>query len=151
VSARTALRAAALLLAIAAAACGGRAAAPAEPSAPASALPCASRSGLPTAAASTRLLEGARVFDERCTPCHGETGHGDGVLAELLPIRPRNYHADPFKWGTSWEAIEETVRLGRSDVMPSFAGALTQEEMRSVAFLVACWVAQRDVPAQPSR
>jgi mono/diheme cytochrome c family protein len=116
--------------------------------APATALPCASRSGLTRAAASTRLLEGAHVFRERCTPCHGESGHGDGVLAELLPIRPRNYHTDPFEWGTSWEAIEETVRLGRSDVMPSFAGALTQDEMRSVSFLVACWVAQRSVPAE---
>jgi hypothetical protein len=65
------------------------------------------------------------------------------VLAELLPVRPRNYHADPFKWGTSWEEIEQTVRLGRSEIMPSFEGALTDSEIRSVAFLVACWVVQR--------
>jgi mono/diheme cytochrome c family protein len=144
VSGRFRARCAALLLLAAgsAAACGGDAAAPE------SALPCASRSGLARAAASARLLEGARVFGERCTPCHGDTGHGDGVLAELLPIRPRNYHADAFEWGTSWEAIEETVRLGRSDVMPSFTGALSEDEIRSVAFLVACWVAQRDTPAE---
>jgi hypothetical protein len=36
------------------------------------------------------------------------------------------------------------VRLGRSDVMPSFVGALTHSEIRSVSFLVACWVAQRE-------
>ncbi len=28
------------------------------------------------------LSEGARVFNERCTPCHGDTGNGDGDLAE---------------------------------------------------------------------
>jgi mono/diheme cytochrome c family protein len=147
VSARPGARAAAGLLLAAgfAAACGG---AGGDAAARESRLPCASRSGLDRAAASTRLLEGARVFDERCTPCHGDTGHGDGVLAELLPIRPRNYHADPFRWGTSWEAIEETVRLGRSDVMPSFTGALTEDEIRSVSFLVACWVAQRETPPE---
>jgi mono/diheme cytochrome c family protein len=109
-----------------------------------SALPCSTRSGLGSSRASTLLLEGARVFDERCTPCHGETGHGDGVLADLLPVRPRNYHADRFEWGMSWEDIEHTVRVGRSDVMPSFSSALTDTEIRAVSFLVACWVSERD-------
>ena len=62
---------------------------------------CASRPGTTSEEASHLLLEGARVFDERCSPCHGDTGHGDGMLAELLPIRPRNYHEDPFRWGTA--------------------------------------------------
>ena len=109
-----------------------------------SALPCSTRSGLGSSRASALLLEGARVFDERCTPCHGETGHGDGVLADLLPVRPRNYHTDPFEWGTSWEDIEHTVRVGRSDVMPSFSNALNETEIRAVSFLVACWVSERD-------
>lgn len=106
--------------------------------------PCASRTGLPSFEASARLVEGAKVFDERCTPCHGDAGYGDGVLAELLPVRPRNYHNDRFEWGTNWQDIERTVRLGRSDVMPSFEGALTDSEIRSVALLVTCWVAQRE-------
>jgi mono/diheme cytochrome c family protein len=139
---RAALRAALLAAAaLIAAGCGAGPAARRE--AAADALPCSTRAGVPSARASQLLLEGTRVFDERCTPCHGETGHGDGVLADLLPVRPRNYHADPFQWGTSWEDIEQTVRLGRSDVMPSFAPALTETEMRAVSFLVACWVANR--------
>jgi len=109
--------------------------------------PCASRFELRPAEASELLVEGARVFAERCSPCHGDEGYGDGVLADLLPVRPRNHRADPFKWGASWPDIEQTVRLGRSDVMPSFAGALTHAEIRSVSFLVACWVAQRE-PAE---
>jgi mono/diheme cytochrome c family protein len=127
-----------LLLAALTAACG------ADPSRSATSGTCASRVGLPAAEASALLVEGAQVFDERCTPCHGETGFGDGVLADLLPARPRNYHADPFKWGTSWPDIERTVRLGRSDVMPSFEGALSDDEIRSVALLVTCWAAQRE-------
>jgi mono/diheme cytochrome c family protein len=123
------------------AACGGAAA---RHEAAQRTTPCASRSGLPSSEASARLVEGARVFDERCTPCHGDAGYGDGVLADLLPVRPRNYHDDRFEWGTSWQEIERTVRLGRSDVMPSFEGALTDSEIRSVALLVTCWVAQRE-------
>lgn len=115
---------------------------------PGPAASCASRLGLPSSEASARLIEGARVFGERCSPCHGEQGYGDGVLAELLPLRPRNYHAERFRWGTSWRDVERTVRLGRSDVMPSFEGALDDREIRSVAFLVACWVAQREAAVE---
>jgi mono/diheme cytochrome c family protein len=105
---------------------------------------CARSSGIATQEASRRLLDGARVFDERCSPCHGDTGHGDGLLAELLPIRPRNYHTDAFQWGTGWKEIAETVRQGRSGVMPAFEGALSEQEIGSVAFLVACWVEHRE-------
>lgn len=105
---------------------------------------CASSNRTSSGEASRLLLEGARVFDERCSPCHGESGRGDGLLADLLPIRPRNYHADPFQWGNGWQEIAETVRLGRSGVMPPFAGALSEAEIRSVSFLVACWVESRE-------
>jgi len=104
---------------------------------------CGARDGVATAEASALLLDGARVFYERCSPCHGDAGLGNGVLAELLPIRPRNYHVDPFKWGTSAEEISHTIRVGRSGVMPAFEGALTEREIRSAAFLVACWVERR--------
>jgi mono/diheme cytochrome c family protein len=104
---------------------------------------CAGSSGTTSQEASRLLLEGSRVFDERCSPCHGETGHGDGMLAELLPIRPRNYHEEQFRWGASWEQIAATVRGGRSGVMPPFIEALSEPEIRAVSFLVACWVERR--------
>jgi len=128
-------------LALAAGGCGafGFASGSADP-----AHDCASSHGIATEEASHLLLVGARVFDERCSPCHGDTGHGDGMLAELLPIRPRNYHADPFRWGAGWQEVAETVRGGRSGVMPPFADALSETEIRSVSFLVACWVERRE-------
>jgi hypothetical protein len=36
------------------------------------------------------------------------------------------------------------VRGGRSGVMPPFEGALTEREIRSVSFLVTCWVQHRE-------
>ena len=33
---------------------------------------------------------GADVFRTNCTPCHGESGHGDGSAAQALDPRPAN-------------------------------------------------------------
>jgi len=86
------------------------------------------------------LMEGRRVYDERCSPCHGVSGHGDGPLAEVLPITPRNYHDDPFKWGSRPSDIVETISSGRSDVMPGFADSLSQREIWATAYVVWYWV-----------
>ncbi len=86
------------------------------------------------------LVAGARVFDERCSPCHGDRGGGDGILADALPIRPRNYHGEPFKWGTKPHELVATIRGGRSGVMPPFEGALTEREMWAAAYLVWHWI-----------
>lgn len=86
------------------------------------------------------LDAGGRIFAERCSPCHGATGGGNGPLADVLPIRPRNYHRDPFKWGTQPGQIAVTVRGGRSGVMPSFEGVLTEREILAVAYFVWAWI-----------
>jgi mono/diheme cytochrome c family protein len=86
------------------------------------------------------LIEGAKVFDERCSPCHGRTGQGDGPLAEVLPVRPRNYHTDDFKWGSRPSQIVATIRNGRSGVMPPFHGELTPRQMWAAAYVVWTWI-----------
>jgi mono/diheme cytochrome c family protein len=86
------------------------------------------------------LVEGAKVFDERCSPCHGRSGEGNGPLAEVLPIRPRNYHTDDFKWGSRPSQIFATIRGGRSGVMPPFQGELTPRQMWAAAYVVWTWI-----------
>jgi len=86
------------------------------------------------------LREGRRVYDERCSPCHGEAGHGDGPLADVLPISPRNYHDEPFKWGSRPSDIVVTISGGRSDVMPAFAETLSPREIWATAYVVWYWV-----------
>ena len=97
------------------------------------------------------LVEGARIFDERCSPCHGERGEGNGPLASVLPIRPRNYHEDAFQWGTRPSDIAATIRLGRSGVMPPFANELTPREIWATAYVVWSWIPEdrrsKDAPA----
>jgi mono/diheme cytochrome c family protein len=86
------------------------------------------------------LVEGARIFDERCSPCHGETGRGDGPLAEVVPIAPRDYRHESFKWGTRPSQIVATIRQGRSGVMPPFEGELTPHQIWAVAWVVWSWI-----------
>jgi mono/diheme cytochrome c family protein len=96
------------------------------------------------------LVVGARVFDERCAVCHGDAGFGDGTLAEVLEIRPRNYHAEPFRWGTRPSQIVATVANGRSGIMPPFREVLSEREMWAVAALVWRWIPEeRREPDDP--
>lgn len=97
------------------------------------------------------LIEGAKIFDERCSPCHGRQGEGDGPLSEVLPIRPRNYHTEDFKWGSRPSQIVDTIRGGRSGVMPPFQGELTARQMWATAYVVWTWIPEErrewDTPA----
>jgi len=64
-------------------------------------LACGSK--LPPEAA---RAEARKIWDDRCTNCHGPFGHGDGPGAKLLPVRPRNL-ADQHWQG---EATDDRIR-----------------------------------------
>jgi mono/diheme cytochrome c family protein len=69
------------------------------------------------------LAQGQRLFRQLCVGCHGETGMGGtGNGASLARI------------GRDTQAIANTAWNGRNNnVMPSFRGALTPEQLRDVA------------------
>lgn len=46
-----------------------------------------------TAAETVKVFKGKVTFRIYCSNCHGETGHGDGNLAELLSVRPADLTA----------------------------------------------------------
>ena len=48
--------------------------------------------GLGGPLAAGRQPDGARLFVENCSPCHGAGGRGDGPDAELFAERPRDLH-----------------------------------------------------------
>ena len=43
-----------------------------------------------TAAAADPIEDGARIYAERCSVCHGALGAGDGAVGELFAVKPRN-------------------------------------------------------------
>jgi mono/diheme cytochrome c family protein len=44
---------------------------------------------------------GKKVYDKRCSHCHGDEGEADGPGAEFMNPRPRNFKNQPFKVRTT--------------------------------------------------
>jgi high-affinity iron transporter len=78
--------------------------------------------------------DGARVYLERCSACHGDAGKGDGPAAAALVPRPRNLR-DPAYWkDRTLEQIRAVVAKGKpGTMMQPFAGVLTDAEIDAVA------------------
>jgi uncharacterized membrane protein/cytochrome c551/c552 len=81
----------------------------------------------PTAAPrvySSPAEEARVIFTERCTPCHGQEGRGDGPSASSLNPKPRNYHDAAWQQQATDEGISKAIleggkAVGKSEVMPS--------------------------------
>jgi len=91
---------------------------------------------------------GAAIFAEKCAPCHGAQGLGDGPQAADLPTKPTAFGtpeiaraAIPANWYT-------TVTEGRiSSFMPPFASLDEQQRWDVVAYALSL-AASPDVLAQ---
>jgi len=122
-----------------------------EPSAPAG--PGFTLGDWPLDEAATR---GRAVYARRCIGCHGETGLGDGAVADLLDPRPRNFQAGNFKFRTTpsgelptLDDVKHVVRCGlNGSAMRSFT-LLPERELDDVARYVLALaefgVVKRDV------
>lgn len=76
---------------------------------------------------------GRRIFERRCVSCHNSNGDGRTVVAGRFPYA--NLREGRWRSDGSLASIERQVRFG-DDPMPSFAGKLTDEEIRQVATYV---------------
>ena len=82
--------------------------------------------------------DGALIYSEKCAPCHGDTGHGDGFRAAQLPnpvpaigtpeIARQSY---PSKW---YNVVTE-VNMDR--FMPPFASLTDRERWDVIAYVYA--------------
>jgi mono/diheme cytochrome c family protein len=84
----------------------------------------------------TLISEGREVFLNNCSGCHGKNGDGDGFAASALPVKPRAYRTEKFKYGNRPSEIVRTIELGRSSIMPSFAQDLSYKQRWAVAHFV---------------
>jgi mono/diheme cytochrome c family protein len=78
--------------------------------------------------------DGAKVFAQICATCHGPTG----VPTEANVARGvRNLTTPEFRARVTPELVEHQVRTGSANkIMPSFEGALTDEQIAAVATYV---------------
>jgi cytochrome c oxidase cbb3-type subunit 3 len=89
------------------------------------------------AAASVDSLQGdadvmasaSRIYDRNCAACHGPDAEGQ---ADMFP----NLTDDDWQWGGSPMQIEQTLRSGRTAVMPALASALGEDGVAEVVAYV---------------
>ena len=81
----------------------------------------------PTAPPATGGGDGAakakEIFANRCTPCHGPEGRGDGPASASLDPKPRNFHDHDWHASINDAHIETIIKfggaaVGKSPAMP---------------------------------
>ncbi len=101
------------------AACGGKKTEEAPPSDPA---PTTTPSTPGTSA--DPVATAKQIFRDRCVPCHGATGHGDGPASASLNPKPRQYADKAWQASVTDEYIEKIIKyggaaVGKSPAMPN--------------------------------
>ena len=74
--------------------------------------------------------DGAKLYAERCSGCHGDTGGGDGPAAAALVPRPKNFHELGPKSADELRAIVKKGKPGT--MMQPFDGVLSDAEIDAV-------------------
>lgn len=67
--------------------------------------------------------EATKIFETRCTPCHGATGAGDGPTSKGLTPQPRNLREAAFQTKVDDAYLEKVIQfggaaVGKSPAMP---------------------------------
>ncbi|HEC19684.1 MAG TPA: c-type cytochrome [Gammaproteobacteria bacterium] len=83
---------------------------------------------------------GADVYVQRCQVCHGEQGAGDGVAADLMYPKPRDFTLALFKYKTSPgtelptdDDLFNTIKHGLNGTgMPAWGSLLSDKQIRSL-------------------
>ena len=73
-------------------------------------------------------MQGRHVYPSQCVVCHGETGHGDGPGAGVLPIAPADLterHTEDHTAGDMFWWISNGMPSG---AMPGVGDAISDEE-----------------------
>jgi mono/diheme cytochrome c family protein len=92
--------------------------------------------GAPTVTAD-EAITAEKMFQDTCAKCHGPKGFGDGPSAATLDTHPRNFHdCDLMAKDSDDKVFEEikggSISIGRSNDMPAWGEALTDDEIRGL-------------------
>jgi mono/diheme cytochrome c family protein len=82
-----------------------------------SSAPASGGSAIPAAA----IAEADTIFAQRCTPCHGPTGAGDGAASASLTPKPRNFHDPAWQSSVKDDHIQKIISYGGAAVGKSAA------------------------------
>ncbi|MCL4395223.1 MAG: cytochrome c [Chloroflexi bacterium] len=76
-----------------------------------------------------RAAAGKTVYEQYCSACHGETGHGDGPTAAGMPIKPLDLTVHIFQHDQGYFILAVGGGMGP---MPAFKDKLSRDEIENV-------------------
>ena len=76
-------------------------------------------------------MDGAKIYAERCTVCHGVGGKGDGPGGAALNPKPRDHSDGKYMNAQTDEQLSEVLHNGKG-AMPAWKGILTDEQITAV-------------------
>ncbi|WP_045465820.1 c-type cytochrome [Vibrio hyugaensis] len=81
------------------------------------------------------VVAGKQYFESYCISCHGDKGHGDGLVARATNIKPDNIFdelTNPF--GTKVELIGTILEgeSGETGAMPPFKSVLSENQVNDI-------------------
>lgn len=81
-------------------------------------------------AATPAGFDPAATFQQKCSPCHGPQGRGDGPAGAALNPHPRNYHDKAYMATRTDQELHDSVFNGKSQ-MPAWGktGQLTDAQV----------------------
>ena len=91
------------------------------------------------------VKRGAEVYARYCMQCHGNTGDGNGIAAQYMIPKPRDYRPGIFKFTSTTygskplrEDLLRTIRRGiRGTSMPSFSLLPAKDQETVVDYVLA--------------
>jgi cytochrome c oxidase cbb3-type subunit III len=76
------------------------------------------------------VIRASKLFADNCAACHGAGGHGDRTMGAP------NLTDSDWLYGSTRADIRDQIWYGHGGVMPTWAGRLTREEIKSLAVYV---------------
>ena len=76
-------------------------------------------------------MDGAKIYAERCTVCHGPGGKGDGPGGAALNPKPRDHTDGKYMNAKTDAELLATLHNGKGS-MPAWKGILTDEQLVAV-------------------
>lgn len=70
----------------------------------------------PAVPSADHVAKAKEVFTQRCVPCHGANGNGDGPASAQLNPKPRNYTDATWQASVDDSYIEKIIKLGGAGV-----------------------------------
>jgi mono/diheme cytochrome c family protein len=86
---------------------------------------------VPAAEAAPDLVNGKKIYADKCARCHGVSGKGDGPKADTLEKKPANY-TDKKKMGEFTDVQLKQVVLDGKQPMPAYKGKMSDKELEDV-------------------